>query len=170
MSNPKKSQPADLRQRISELEQEVVDLTNQWKRAAADYANLEKRVAKGRQEWSQSVETGLLRKVLRVVDSLEKACQHGGGPGVRAILDQCQNLLAAEGVEEIEVLGKEFDPESMEAVSVEGELDKGATIVGEVEEKGYRLKGKLLRVAKVKVSGGITNDKFLIANQCPNNQ
>ena len=70
--------------------------------------------------------------------------------GLKQVKDSFCQLLRDEQIEEINLLGKEFDPRLAEAVDVVvGERDN---IVVEVLRKGYRFGGKILRVAQVKVS------------------
>lgn len=133
-----------LRKRIDELE-------NNWKRALADYQNLEKRIAGEKQNFAKWANAGLLDKLLPVLDSLQKAVEHHKDEGIRLILDQFKAILESEGVSEIKAQGEKFNPETMDAVEVvKGEKNK----VIEVTCKGYWLNDKVLRPAKVKVGGG----------------
>lgn len=143
----------------------LAELENKWKRAVADYRNLEKRVAKEQAEFAQFANFVLISKLLPVVDDLEEAQRQSGDEGLQKILQKLESLLAAEGVSEISALGKEFDPGVMEGhrspdpspeALAEGEaLAKGeeeGTKVVEVVRKGYLLHGRLLRPARVKVA------------------
>lgn len=134
----------------SQLEKKVTDLENKWKRALADYLNLEKRSKKERATFIRLANAALLDKLLSVFDSLEKCEQHLQDKGLTFSLKQFKTILESEGVEEIEVEGKEFDPETMDAVEmVTGSKNK----VIEVVLKGYQLSDRVLRPAKVKVGG-----------------
>ena len=145
-----------------EKQQEAPDYESKWKRAVADYRNLEKRFAKEREELIEFSNFLLISKLLPVLDDLEEAAQKGRDEGVAKILKKFRNILKGEGLSEIEVLGKEFDPKVMEGVGREevssegaselsaGEVDAGMRVV-EVVCKGYTLNGKLLRPARVRV-------------------
>lgn len=138
----------DIRER--ELKKEVEAMTNQWKRALADYQNLEKRYCQEKAEFVQFANTGLILKLLSVLDHLERAQEHLKDNGLELAIKEFDRVLTEEGLEEIEVLGQEFNPAEMEAVAtVAGEENNKAV---EVVSKGYRLKGKVIRPAKVKVS------------------
>lgn len=156
----------------------LAELENKWKRAVADYRNLEKRVAKEQAEFAQFANFVLISKLLPVVDDLEEAQRQSGDEGLQKILQKLEGLLTGEGVSEIPALGKEFDPGVMEGqrspdpstgalakveALAEGEAPaKGEESrianqelrmkVTEVVRKGYLLHGRLLRPARVKVA------------------
>lgn len=143
---------------LKQLEEKLVSLEDQLKRAVADYQNLEKRVAEGRSELSTWATSNLVRKLLTVLDHLEKALagaseqerSSGWYKGVEMTAAQFKTVLKEEGLEEIGADG-EFDPSLHEAVDIkEGEDNK----ILEVAEKGYGLHGKILRPAKVVVGKG----------------
>ncbi len=129
----------------------IKDLEEKWKRALADYRNLEKRVKREKEDFVKFASARLIDKLLSVLDSLEKAVEHLNDKGLKLVLDQFRAILKSEGVEEIKVKGEQFDPETMDATEiVKGKKD----IVAEVTLKGYKLNNKILRPAKVKVGGG----------------
>jgi molecular chaperone GrpE len=69
--------------------------------------------------------------------------------------DHLFNILKEVGLEEIEVLNKEYDPVSAEVIEiVSGDKDN---MVTEVLRKGYKLNGKILQIAQVKVSKKVKN-------------
>lgn len=130
------------------LKEEIKGLTEKWKRALADYQNLEKRVNFEKEDFVRFANAQLILKILPALDSLEKAEKHLKEEGLSLAIRQLRQVLQDEGLEEIEVLGREFDPEEMECVAVgEGEIG----LVLAEERKGYKLKGKVLRCAQVKV-------------------
>ncbi len=127
------------------------DKGDEWKekylRALADYQNLEKQTNSWRQEFAQFASSDLVRKLLEVVDDLEKAQEHLQDEGLKLIIGKLQNILQGEGLEEIEVEGKPFDPTTAEVVSTEPGEEEHKVI--KVLQKGYKLKDKIIRVAKV---------------------
>lgn len=135
-----------------QLKKQVEDLTNRWKRALADYQNLEKRYEKEKSDFVQFANANLILKLLAVLTHLEKAAEVLKDDGVKLIVNEFKRVLENEGLEEIECLGKDFDPNLMEAIDLVegGEKEK----VAEVCSKGYLLKGKILLPVKVKVSQG----------------
>lgn len=129
----------------------IADLENKWKRALADYDNLQKRIEKEKEDFLKFSNAQLLAKMLNVLDDLELSERHLKDPGLILICNRFREILKEEKVEEIEVLGRNFDPELMDAVeTVDGPKNK---VIG-VVLKGYKLYGKVLRPAKVKVGGG----------------
>ena len=133
------------------MTKKIADLEEKWKRALADYDNLVKRIEKEKQEFVKFSNARLLDKLLPVLDSLEGCQGHLGGEGLKLLLEQFKKALESEGLKEIEVKGKNFDPVIMDAVEMgKGEKNK---VIG-VIMKGYQLNDKILRPAKVKVGAG----------------
>lgn len=129
-----------------ELEQKVAEFENNWKRALADYQNLEKRVAEEKVQFVYYIKAQTLLSILPFLDNLEKIEQHIKDKGLELTLKDFKQTLYSIGVEEINVLGKDFDSNIMEAV----EMSKGdKNKVLKISSKGYLLEGKLLRPAKV---------------------
>jgi len=156
MDNTKKTDKKGLEEteKLKKLMEEQKKQTEEYKikylRALADYQNLEKRVNFEKQELMKTANKNILLKILPIVDDLEKAEIFIKDNGLKLIKDNFLKFLKSEGVEEIEILGKEYDPYLAEAVEiVEGEKDN---IVTEIIRKGYRLSDKILRAAQVKVS------------------
>lgn len=142
---------------IEELKQQCTEYLDGWKRAKADFLNYKKEEAERMQIMGELVKRKLLLRILPILDNLKRAekeipeteKQNQFYQGFLQIVSQWQDFLKSEGIEEIETIGKEFDPQVHEAVG-ETEGDAPATIQEEVE-KGYTIHGKLLRPAKVKV-------------------
>ncbi|HLC93736.1 MAG TPA: nucleotide exchange factor GrpE [Patescibacteria group bacterium] len=136
------------RPNIKELEEKIAELENNWKRALADYKNLEKRVAEEREALISFSNMVLISELLPVLDNLELLNNHLKDQGLELTIKSFKQVFENEHVHEIEALEKDFDPGVMEAVElVEG--DEGKVI--EVVQKGYHLKDKLIRPARVKV-------------------
>lgn len=140
-----------LKTKVVRLEKEIEDLTNKWKRALADYQNLEKRIEREKKDFIKFSNAALIDKLLAVLDSLEKAENHLKDKGLRLAVNQLRVILQTEGIKEIEVLGKKFDPLLMDCTEiVKGPENKVVAVV----QKGYFLDQKVLRPAKVKVGKG----------------
>lgn len=137
--------------KVEKLEKKIAELTEKWKRALADYQNLEKRVDQEKGDFTKFATASLLDKLLPILDSLEDCQAHLKDKGLQLILNQLRKVLESEGLEGIKAKGEEFNPEFMDAIEmVEGKKNK----VVEVVSKGYQLNGKVLRPAKVKVGTG----------------
>ncbi len=142
--------------KTDETQKQIEEATNNWKRVLADYQNLKKRVENEREAIVKFANTILLLKLLPILDNLEKAAAHISqgqnqiDDGLQIIIKQFKDVLREEGVEEIETQGKEFDPEEMEAVEMVGGQDDNKVV--EVILSGFKLNGKIIRPARVKVS------------------
>lgn len=131
------------------LMREIEEYKGKYLRALADYQNFERRVRQEKEEIRRSVNRELILELLPFLDNLEKAEVFMKDPGLKMIRGNFYQIIKNIGLEEIEVLEKEFDPAVAEAVDVvEGERDN---IIIDVMRKGYRYNNKLLRPAQVKV-------------------
>lgn len=131
---------------------ECKGLEERYKRARADYINLERRVRSQREEFVKFANSVLMLKLLPILDDLEKAVEASDDGGLKLVLKNFEEVLKSEGVEEIKVkVGEEFDPEVMECTVTEG---SGENVkVSEILRKGYKTKDKLLRSVQVRVGG-----------------
>jgi molecular chaperone GrpE len=124
----------------------------EWKakyvRVLADYQNLEKRTAERVTEVRQYAAESVLSRLLPVVDTFGMVTNHIKDPGLALAYKELLSVLTEQGVEKIEVLGREFDPMEMDCIEVVPGKDN--EVVEEVQA-GYRFRGKVLRVARVKV-------------------
>ncbi|MBI4099829.1 nucleotide exchange factor GrpE [Candidatus Microgenomates bacterium] len=127
----------------------VDEFKEKYLRALADYQNLEKQTESWKTEFAQFSNLGLIRKLLEVLDDLEKAQEHLQDEGLNLIIGKLHNILREEGLEEIDVLGKPFDPITAEVISTEPGQEEHKVI--KVLQKGYKLKEKVIRPAKVTV-------------------
>jgi molecular chaperone GrpE len=134
-----------------EQENKILELENNWKRALADYKNLEKRYAEERFAMAAYANTNLLVKLLPVLDTLEMVSTHIDDTGLKMTIKEFKQVLSDEGVMEIDATNKEFDSTQMDAIdTIEVEEDKKNKVI-EIIAKGYKLKDKLIRPARVKV-------------------
>lgn len=131
--------------------QKIADLENKWKRALADYDNLQKRIGREKEEFVKFANAALLDKLLTVLDSLEQAEKHLKDEGLKMSLDQFRTVLQSEGVIEIKAMGQKFDAETMDCAEV---VRGPKNVVMKVINKGYKLNNYVLRPAKVEVGQG----------------
>lgn len=144
---------------ISALKREKEEYMNLLRRERADFENYKKRNA---DLASCSYANGLsdaVKSILPVIDNLERALASSDcvdsalSEGVEMIRRQLADTLASYGLEEIEAEGQPFDPQCMDAVmQVERAEGQDSNCVSEVLQKGYKLNGKVLRCAMVKVT------------------
>lgn len=139
---------------------EVDELNRQLLYLRAEFENFKRRTEKRYREALEYAAEPLLRELLPVLDNLERAVEHAveSGPaghdalleGLGHVIQQFRSVLQVHGVEPVAADGERFDPGVHEAMAqVPGE-ENGR--VGGVFEKGYTLKGRLLRPAKVAVT------------------
>ena len=138
------------------LEKENAELLNKYLRKLADFDNYKKRLEKEKQEYYIYALADFLRELLPIVDNFERALSATEGDfetfkmGVELIYKQLMNLLAKEGVKEVEI-GEEFDPNVAQAIDKEESEEVEEPKVAQVLQKGYFLADRLLRPALVKV-------------------
>lgn len=150
---------------MTELEtkaKEASDNYEKFLRACADIENYKKRAERERTECVNFANETLISEVLPVMDNLERALEHANGKeaasggslseGVRLTINQFYAVMKKFGLEEIKAVGERFDPVMHHAISHEetDETDEGM-VVREFQ-KGYILKGRLLRASMVSVA------------------
>ena len=133
---------------IAHLKQKIEELENQVKRIFADYQNLEKRVAFEKREWLIKANKDLILKLLPALDFLLLSSKHIEDEGLKLSIQKFFDILKTEGVEKIETIGKEFDPNLMEGIkTVAGDENK----VVEELRSGFKMGDQVLRPAQVTV-------------------
>ncbi len=129
-------------------------------RAQADLINYRRRVEDEREELRRSANTGLILRILTVVDDLERALAlvpddavaPGWFEGLQLVQRNLQNLLDAEGVTKIEAEGKPFEPWEHESVLYEETTETEEGLVVRVFRDGYRQHDRIVRPAQVSVA------------------
>lgn len=129
--------------------QALEEAINNWKRAVADYQNLEKRMIGERANLIKTANRSLLSRLLPVLDTLMLARNHIKNEGLELAARQFIEVLRVENVEQIETTNQEFDPNLMECVdTVEGQENR---VVSQIRA-GFKFKnGEVLRPAQVRV-------------------
>jgi molecular chaperone GrpE len=133
------------------LQSQIEAWEAKYKRALADYHNLQKRVNEERLQWIGQANKDLLLRILPILDTLMLAEKHNKDQGIMVSIQQFLDILKAEGVIRVKTVGEAFDPQSMECVTTgEGKED----IIIEEIRAGYLLNDKVLRAAQVIVGKG----------------
>jgi molecular chaperone GrpE len=148
-----------LRLKLQEKEKEVAENYDRYVRAVAELDNYKKRVARDRADSLKYGQENLLRDILPLMDSLDRALEHACNSndfeafkeGLRLLQNQFGACLVKQGVEQIEAAGRDFDPNVHEAVLQVESPEHGHNSVVQEFEKGYLLNGRLLRPSKVSV-------------------
>ena len=149
------------REEYDALVDEAAQAKEQYLLAVADFDNFRKRAEREREEIVCFANERLIHELLPILDNLERALStqldKAGADsileGVRMVNAQLHAILGACGLEPVEAVGGPFDPQYHEAVGVlpSNEHDEG-TVVSELQ-RGYSLKGRILRPAMVHVAG-----------------
>ncbi len=129
-----------------EQENRELEYLNNWKRAAADLINYKKDEVQRAGILIGYAKESMFFNLLPLIDSVYLAASAFGQEGFAQIEKQIQEFLKKEGIEEIAVEGKEFNPATMESI---GESEDGKL---QLVQKGYKMGEKVIRPAKVKVS------------------
>ena len=144
---------------IEKLKAEVEEWKNAYMRKQAEFQNFTKRKQKELEELRAFASEKIITKLLDGVDNLERAIVSssqtkdfdGLVKGVELILGNFRDIMKSEGVEEIETEKAQFDPHDHMAVMVEAsEVHEDNEIIMELQ-KGYKMKGKVIRPSMVKV-------------------
>jgi molecular chaperone GrpE len=130
---------------------------DRWKRTAADFDNFRKRATREREEYVTLANERLVKELLPILDDLERALvaatEHQEAAledGVRLVHQSLENLLARQGIREIDATGM-FDPHVHEALlSQPSDAAEGSVI--DVVQKGYTLGDRVVRPARVVVA------------------
>ena len=133
---------------VEKLKEQISDIENQFKRAVADYRNLEKRFDEEKHEYVKFANREMLLRLIPAFDTLFLAEKYVADEGIKLTIRHLQDSLNEVGVDRLRTEGEMFDATRMEAVSTDtGEENK----VLEELKPGYTLYGKLIRPAQVKV-------------------
>ena len=133
---------------LEELKKQIEEWKNKYLRALADYRNLEKRKEEEVASVRKFAGEVILARLLPVADTFVTAGIHLKDAGLDLAVKELFAFFEEQGVAKIETVRKVFNPHEMECIEVvEGTENE---VIEEVLP-GYRLRGKVLRVAQVKV-------------------
>ena len=144
-------------EKVQEVSDKNLDL---YIRSQAEIDNLKKRYQKEQQGLIKFANESLIKQLLPIVDNLEKAITHSQDEdsieaireGVDLTLKGLMDILQKAGVETVEAVGEQFDPNFHEAVSeMADDGIKPGTVVKDLQ-KGYTLNQRLIRPSMVIVS------------------
>lgn len=152
-----KQEDTNIENELVKTKQELEEATDRFKRIMAEFENFKKRSSKEREGLYGSLVADIITAFLPVQDNLEKAIQaktedEGFKQGIELVTKQISEIFKKFGVEEIETIGKPFDPELHEAVSMVQDETLGEKIVKEEFRKGYKIGNKVIRHAMVVVA------------------
>ncbi len=157
---------------LAKLKADAAKAQENWDRFLrlnADFDNFKKRTAKDRLEAIKFANEDLIERLLPVLDNFEAAITAGNNAdagsieslvtGVKMILGQLKTVVTDAGLQEIDALGKPFDPVVHEALSEEPSDEVAEGHVLRQMRKGYKLRDRLVRPASVVVSGKAASEE-----------
>jgi len=149
----------DLKKEIARLQKENEDIYGQMLRVQAEFDNFKKRSQKEKEARLKYKSQDIVNELLPAIDNFERALQVEVTDataslieGITMVYNQLKEALKSQGVEEIEAVGKEFDPNLHHGVMQVEEEEFESNIIVEELQKGYILKDRVIRPAMVKVN------------------
>ncbi|WP_068267462.1 nucleotide exchange factor GrpE [Caviibacter abscessus] len=154
------NQVDETEEKIKALEKEVSDLKAAYSIKLADFQNYTKRKDKEFEEFKKYACESLIIKVIDSLDTLTLAKTSADkakdfeslSSGIDMIIKNIQIALNDEGVEEINAINEKYDPYIHYAVATENNEEIENEVVTDVLQKGYKLKGKVIRPSMVKIN------------------
>ena len=143
---------------------------DRWVRLAAEFDNYKKRTLRERDALIQSANERLIRELLPVVDSADRAAAHADGDddseafktGIRMIMEELPKILASRGLKEIEAKGQPFDPNLHEALMQVASDEKAGNVVVLVSpSRGFR-KLEHVNNTPVNVFDGVLSKELIV--------
>lgn len=162
-----------LKEALDAKEKESKENYDRYLRAIAELDNYKKRAARDKADTIKYGKEEIIKDVLPFLDSLDRALEHADSSdaqtfkdGIVLMQDQLLCCLKKHGVERIESVGVEFDPNFHEALMQVESSDHGNNQIVSEMEKGYMLNGRLIRPSRVCVCKKTNKDM----NRCEINE
>lgn len=151
----------NLKEELEKYKSKAEEYLNGWKRAKADYINFKKEVEERQRDIIEFANLTFVLELLPLKENFKKAFEHIPEKekesdwviGIKHIQNQLDDFLEKLGVEEIKTVGENFDPEKHEAVSKEKRNNLEENIIIKEIGSGYLMRGRVIKPAKVIVSG-----------------
>ena len=142
---------------VEELIAENQDIEDRYKRLLAEFENYKKRSEKEKNFRIDMITSDVVTTMLPIMDNLEKALaaettDSAYKEGVAMVAKQFASALKDLGLEEIEAVGKRFNPEFHDAVSHIDDPSKGEQEIVQECRKGYKIRNKVVRHSMVIVA------------------
>jgi molecular chaperone GrpE len=158
--NPIEVELQDVKQQKVELEAKLEEAENRILRMQADFENSRRRARLDLEATEKYKSQGLITELLPAIDNFERALKMDADndqaksllQGMEMVYRSLIDTLKKEGAEQIEAVGKEFDPHLHQAIMQVEDENFGSNIVVEEFQKGYILKDRVIRAAMVKVN------------------
>lgn len=149
-----------LSEELRKQQEETRKNYDQYLRALAEVENVKKRAAREREEYLKYANVSMIKKLLPIIDDLHRAINTAHtsrdfeviSKGVEMTVRSLDELLRSEGVVAIESVGKPFDPQYHQALTVEPSDEHPENTVIEQMQTGYIMHDRVIRPSLVKVS------------------
>lgn len=140
---------------LAEREKQLQEAGERVKRLQADFDNFRRRTRQEKEEISVVVAQSLIKDLLPLLDNFERALAAAESSplkdGVEMISKQLVEILEKNGLEAIQAVGEKFDPNFHEAIMRVTDETKEDDMVAEELQKGYSVRGRVIRPSMVKV-------------------
>jgi|SRR3989344_5077023 len=150
----------NIEKELAECKAKVDEYLNGWKRAQADLINYKKEEDAQMENAIKFANVSLLLRVMGLFDEVDIALSHAPQElelghkewfaGVKNLKQKFENFLAKQGVEKVKTVGENFNPLEHESVG-EAEGGESGTVMEELQA-GYRMHGRIIRPAKVRIA------------------
>lgn len=156
--NQEQKCPETVMETLDSLQLKVNEWQDKYMRLFADFENYKKRMRQERFDLLQTAGSDLMLDILPVIDDFERGLNsldaatdiEAVKQGYALIYNKLLNILKQKGLEPMETMHQEFNTDYHEAITmVESPELKGKVV--DVVEKGYLIRGKVIRFAKVVV-------------------
>ena len=143
---------------LNKLEKQAKEYLDGWKRCQADFENYKKMQIESQREFVKYAGQNIVLQIIPVLDNFHMSTDHipedqkdgGWVVGIMHIQKQLENVLAENGVDEIETkIDDKFNPEIHEAVENNDKKEIAGDKVKKVLLKGYKMGNKIIRPVKV---------------------
>jgi len=147
---------------LEKLKEQNKELTEKVLRVTAEMQNMRRRYDEEISKIYKYDGEDLAKKLLPIIDNFERAISLDDNnledeqskflEGFKMIYASLINILKEKGIVEIECLGKQFDPNFMDAILTDSIVEEEQNVVLDVLQKGYMYNDKVIRPAMVKVN------------------
>lgn len=140
------------------LKNEIEELKDKYLRLYSEFDNYRRRVTKEKIEIINNAGQEILKSLLPIIDDIERAEKtlienkekNSADEGLFIIFNKLKNVLEQQGLKEFNSIGETFNDELHDAITkIPATNPKMKGKIVDVIEKGYKLKDKVIRFAKV---------------------
>lgn len=146
---------------IAELQEELKTANERYIRLMAEFDNYKKRTSREYERMVESANEKLMLELIDVRETFERALKHTENAdlqsfvdGTKLIFNKLDGVLAMNGLTPFADIGDEFDPQLHDAMLKQPHPELDEDHIVDIFEKGYKLKERVIKHARVIVSAG----------------